>query len=185
MNKYKYTLALVIILVFFAVLFGLYKSSVSANPQFFIRQSLDSNLFATTSVSYMTAGTATSTITVNAYNNGNNTGIGTAALLVQYTASSSTSILDHTVEYSMDNIDWFGEDALPTTFSIGDTTVHHSTTTLTHRWQGDWSNSSTTRKMISYDNIPTRYVRFNFFIPAGATNGAVWFETVQGKEIRR
>ena len=100
MKKYIITSALVLTLVLF---FGY---QVKANPSYFTRYQMAS---ATSTLTYMTAGTATTTLTFD-------TGVGAAGgadsaiLNVQFTASSTSSVLNINYEYSQDNIDWYYSD---------------------------------------------------------------------------
>ena len=163
-----------------AMLFGV---SVYANPSFYpVITYLDGLTSATTTPKYLTPGTATSTMVVNSYaNNSSNTKFDAGYLAIQYTGSSSAAVIDYTVEFSMDGIDYFGEDVLPDTTSLNQSTFNHSSTTPTHRWGAGSATASTTRKMIE-QKVPFRYQKYTFSVPIGVTNGALWTQFVPVKQ---
>lgn len=128
---------------------------------------------ATTSRSYITTTTATTTLTAN---------VGSADEVWMYlhvVASSTNSTFRWTVEYSLDNADYFGEDTL-----VASTTVdgsfnstrftEHSTSTPVHRWQP--GITSTTTKMIKLPNGVGNYIRVGFSMLGG--NGSYWADII-------
>ncbi len=81
-----------------------------ANPSGFANAT--STAVATTTLKYMTPGTGTSTTPVydayaQTFAGGSTSKADAAGLLVQFTASSSVSVLSANVEYSQDGIDWY------------------------------------------------------------------------------
>lgn len=134
---------------------------------------------ATTSPSYMTAGTAT-TSCIWANDSANYT-----SLLLQFTASTSGAILGWTYEFSNGNncdiagnssgsgCDWFEEDGviLPATGVLA--FMEHASTTITHRWQPGSSTASTSLKAVPIPKVAAKYARARFFIPIGSTSGGV------------
>lgn len=168
----KYLLGLSIFLTAFLII-----NEAEANPFFFQRSQ---SATATTSVVYMTPGTATTTVTLDTLSD---RGAISAALLVQYTGSTSAAVIDHTIEYSMNGIDWFGQDSYPGTLSIGQATIHHASTTVTHRWGAGSATASTTRRTFEY-SVPTRYIRATLSVPIGADRGALYAELNAKSESR-
>lgn len=153
---------------------------VKANPSYFTRANgiLCGSLTATTSPTFMTAGTATTTVTFDsgcATSNSQDSSV----LSMQLTASSTNTKLAVNFEYSQDNIDWYQSNlsAQATTTPVQDISTAQSYL---------WSFASTTpglgapagtRQMKTIVvPTPTRYVRAVFTIPSGSTNGAIWAE---------
>lgn len=172
--------------------FALLSEAVSANPSYFPPKSATAT--ATSSPVYMTPGTATTTLIHDSYYLGNNTKTSSISLLQHFTASTSASVVDHTVEYSdgADGVDcktnpsacdWYGEDSLSSTLALNQAIYHHSSTTPAHRWGAGSATASTTRKLIAYQ-MPVRYIRFVFTQPLsiGSTNGAFWAAVLPVKE---
>ncbi len=151
---------------------------------------------ATTTVGFLSPGAGTTTITYdsneingsNQTNQGNNVTPHNAMVLIQYTASSSLSTLDMRLEYSMDAIDWYqlaGEQATTSkTVNIGERSVYRFATSRTELGAlpaGAIGVASTTGRSVNID-VPTRYVRAVFTVPAGVENGAVWATIVPKKQ---
>src|SRR5215207_7495848 len=81
-----------------------------ANPSSFATGT--STAAATTTLKYMTPGTGTSTTPVydayaQTFSGGMTSMADRAGLLVQFTSSSSVTVLNANVEYSQDGIDWY------------------------------------------------------------------------------
>lgn len=146
---------------------------------------------ATTSVSYMSAGVGTSTITCNleylasAYGNGSNS-FDSAILGIQMNASSTNTTLAWKYEYSQDNLDWYQDDIDLTTSA---TTTTHVRTYKEHSWLFASSSaptsiakSSRSNKKVELDT-PAKWIRVTFYIPAGSTGGALWAQII-GKAER-
>lgn len=185
---------LISIIAAFMAIFGA-AGTAFANPSGFATAT--STAAATTTLKYMTPGTATTTTPVyDAYAQTTNGGFTTkadyAALLLQFTASSTNSTLNAAVEYSQDGIDWY-RNFLIDPNQIGTTTVN-ATFALLNPFSFSWKfASSTTIKGVGYTNadqstaallIPTplRYTRV-VFAETGA-NGAVWASLIPIKEQR-
>lgn len=167
---------LVLTFVFVAV-------KVNANPLQIPYASNCMTSSATTSVKYMSAGTATTTITCDSYNLAPSIVDGYpmlhAALGIQYVASTSAAQINIAVQYSMDGVDWFDNNLS----QLATTTANMNLTTAENITINGNSTSSTTRKMISIET-PTRYVRTVMTIPIGSTNGSVWAQIIPIKEVR-
>lgn len=138
----------------------------------------DATAPATTSPTYMTPGTATTTLTDNTCQD-SVVPYDSKSLLVQLTASSTGTTLNFGVEYSQDGIDWYA-----------DNTPSLATTSPTYSAQRansySWTFASTTPgggavpasnnialKIFNVD-VHARYTRVFFSLPPGSTNGAVW-----------
>jgi hypothetical protein len=137
---------------------------------------------ATTSVNYISAGNATTTLTCDAYNMDDKIAeykaIDSATLAIQFIASTSASILNTSIEYSTDGIDWFENnlsELSTTTYALSITTPQ--TITLSGN-----TTSSTTRKIVSVET-PTRYVRAVFTVPVGAASSSIWAEFIPKIEV--
>lgn len=181
----------------FIAVFGMFYT-VKANPSYFIRQNGPANaISATSSVSYMTPGLATTTYYLDS-------GVGTAGsadratLLVQFIGSSSPlSILNISYEYSQggqgvdctvatSTCDWYQDNTVPiasTTQSIGN--IQTKTWTFASTTQGQQfgvgTNGNRTLKAMDVPT-PTRYVRAILSVPTGSLNGAVWAEFVAKRQ---
>ncbi len=164
-----------------------------ANPSIFAGAT--STAAATTTVSYMTPGAGTSTTPVyDAYaatfSGGQVAKADYAGLLVQFTGSSTATVLNATVEYSHDGIDWYRNFVIDPN-QTGTTTapVFSLANPFSFRWQfasstvGGAAQTATNRSTAAL-LIPTpfRFTRVVFSMIGG--NGAVWAQLVPIKEIR-
>lgn len=167
--------------------FLFYYTTVSANPSNFLRLQSAS---ATSSISYLTPGTATTTLTFDS-GAGASQGADTAVLLEQFVGSSTTAVLNTDIQYSQDGIDWYASGfagnvetisatsspsigiVMQFTFPFASSTINRSVVTN--------ANSATSTRAIRIP-MPTRYVRAVFTVPAGSTNGAVWAEFVAKRQ---
>jgi hypothetical protein len=163
--------------------------TANANPDQFLPCSTAT---ATTTLTYMTAGTATTTLTCDTQTDG---GLPAkdAILLVNWNASSTASKVNFALEYSQDGTagTWFAD-----TFSIGvpaTTTAPVMLNTLSsYSWQFasssiggrglDGTEATSTRAL--HVPTPTRYVRIVMTVPVGATPSAIWAALIEKKEIR-
>lgn len=159
--------------------------AVHANPSFFSPQAMSAT--ATSSPAFLGVGTATTTMVYDSYNlNGTNqavvndpTAAEAATLVMQFTGSSTSAVLNVNIEYSQDNVDWYQDNLEATTsgpFSI--------TQPDTYTWTYAASNVGgvpVTRvgKAISIVT-PMRYVRAVFSM-TGA-NGSVWGAFIPEKQ---
>lgn len=138
----------------------------SANP--FYTGSAAKSALATTTVSYLTPGTATSTTVYDSYEqNGTNetnksdfTIPTSVAVTVQGNASSTSSTLGITCEFSDDRIDWYSNEIFPATTSnpvniaiANAFTLPYASTTV-----GGVSNNPRYQKLVTCP-VPLRYVR--------------------------
>jgi hypothetical protein len=176
LKKYGIQTSLVLALVFMSSV-----SFVKANPSFFIRQQSAS---ATTTVSYMTAGTATTTLVFDTGVNAAGSTDG-AVLLTQFTASTTASQVAYTFEYSQDAVDWYSDrldNGATTTPQINlSTETTYLLTGVGERNGGVAGTSSTTLRAI-VAKTPTRYIRAIYTIPVGSGNGAVYGEFIAKRQ---
>ena len=129
---------------------------------------------ATTTSTYFVAGT-TATTTMATYDTYSNTGVSgvggstqamdKASLLIQLAASSTSSILRTTFEYSQDGIDWY-EDEIFVPATSGYTSIGQPTV---YTWTAN--GTATSSKIV---NVPTplRYVRVRMRVEGA--NASVW-----------
>lgn len=146
---------------------------------------------ATTGVSYMTAGKATTTLACDMYSfPGSGQGIAQSAVLaLQQAGTSTASIVDMNVEYSIDGVDWY-QDALS---DRSTTTPQFNGLVQTFRNQFasstaglpafSASSTATTTKMFTI-KVPTRYVRVVFTVPVGSPASAIWAELIALKQVQ-
>lgn len=167
-------------------LFGVY-GIAKANPSYFTP--VVSSATATGTVSYMTPGTATTTLTLDSYyvnSAGTPTKADSAVLLTQFTGSSTSSVLGIALEYSQDGIDWYS-DALNSNNSTTTPGVWNISTRNAYSWTfsntqtigGAGGTLATTTRAVNIQT-PTRFVRAVYSI-TGA-NGAIWEQFVPAKE---
>lgn len=156
---------------------------------------------ATTSPVYMTPGTATSTIYMDSFAQGGSQIWDAVVLLEQFTASSTNSVLNTTIEYS-DGVagvdctatptacDWYVNNTIAmTNASTSQPYVLSSNSLNTYTWkyasttQGGAAGVETANRGFKAITVPTpaRYVRAIFTL-AGTTNGAVWGKLVPFKQ---
>ncbi len=162
---------------------------VKANP--YVSATPIRTATATTTVTYMTAGTATTTLTYDTFLVGSNTIATTkasyAALLIQFTGSSTASTLRTNIEYSDDGIDWYQDGGSSFNFStttkpydIGQVAFFSYNFSSTTAGLGAGNATTSTRAVLL--NTPLRFTRAVFTLPSGSLNGAVWATIIPTKE---
>lgn len=166
-------------------------SKAHANPSIFPSHSSCVTAVSTTSISYMTAGTATTTLTCDSYTlqvgQPDNYAINSAVLATQYSASSTASILNMTYEYSNDGIDWYSNDlsAQATTSPVQNIQTAQS---FTWPFASSTPNGSSpagtnlSKKVVTLP-VPSRYVRVVYTVPVGAAAGGIWAEILPEREV--
>jgi len=163
-----------------------------ANPSYFAVGTSTSS--ASSSPAYMTPGAATSTTPVfdayaQTFNGGQTFKADSAGLLVQFTGSSTASVLNQSVEYSQDGIDWYRNFVIDPN-QVGTTTWPAFTvgTPFSSSWKfasssvGGAAPAANNKRSTAAVLVPTpfRYTRVVFSITGG--NGAVWAQFVPIKE---
>lgn len=166
--------------------------TAQANPSYFAIGT--TTAAATTSPAYMTPGTGTSTSPIyDAYaqtlSGGVSSKADTVGMLVQFTASSSATVLNASVEYSQDGIDWYRNFVVdPNQTGTSTAPIFSVANPYSFRWQfasstvggivvPPNSNRSTAALLIP---TPFRYTRVVFTLTGAA--GAVWAQLVPIKE---
>ena len=148
---------------------------------------------ATSTLTYMTAGTATSTVTCWTGNDA----ASEAVLAIVVNASTTSSIFNIFVEESMDNQDWFpiSLNQSASTTSQFDLTVRSiarftfASSTIGAVAKGTGSNylgvTGTNNRNHYTVDIPVRmkWVRAHAGIEVGADNGAVWMKVIPKQGI--
>ena len=163
-----------------------------ANPSYFTT-GVSTNNAASTTPAYMTPGTATSTTPVYDAYAGSQTAkfaANSAGLLQRFCASSTATVLNTSVEYSADGIDWYRNFVLDP--SQDSTTTQTNILALPFSDSQKFASSSIDGAAVAANNscitnaltIPTpfRYIRVVDSI-TGA-NGSVWNQLVPIKEIQ-
>jgi hypothetical protein len=127
---------------------------------------------ATSTVVYMktTGITSTTTFETNSFD--------LVDINIQFTPSTTESVLNWYYEFSNDGIDWFGEDLAQVDSA---TSVSHASTTVTHTWKPN--QTGTYRKNITLEPIGNRQTRVVFSV-TGA-NGSVWTQVARKKDLSR
>lgn len=130
---------------------------------------------ATTTVAYMTPGTASTTLSWDNYT------VDESFLFIQFAAARGSSTLAWNEQFSNNNVDWYEEDNVAP--PVGVTAISrfdHASTTVTHYWAPNSSvtATSTARKMIKLSPSASYYRRVVFTAPIGgnAQTGELWAE---------
>ena len=177
----KYLLAIPVIALMAIGIYSFDKKEADANPSVF---QVTQTAVATTTVTYMSAGTATTTITHDSLQNRFATD--GAALMIQLKASSTATTLKWKYEFSQDGIDWFQDNQELTT---------NATTTVQVRDSKEfsWVFASSTPNNggtgsdfgLKLVNVPTpaRFTRAVFYLPVGSTKGSLLAQIVAKKQI--
>ena len=170
--------------------------TVHANPSYFSPTAQTAT--ATTTPTYMTPGTATSTLVFDSFGNGSTYSVNSTELFVQFSGSSTTSQLNTTLEYANSysgtdcsliptSCDWYQDTfSNVTAYSTSTTgislnTIPSYTWTLASSTVNGVLTSGPTKKAVAV-KIPTRYVRAVFTCGIGGTNCAVWAQFNPSKE---
>lgn len=178
-NKIAQYISLAVMIVIFAVAFLSYSVAV-ANPSEFCSKNTSG---ATSSPAYMTAGTATTTLTLDNCSD-ERTAIDTASLLIHFSSSTTPPTLKWRYQFSQDNIDWYEEDV-----ALNSNATTTEAVRTFHEYS--WLYASTTPlaggtsedalKLVTVP-VPTRYVRAVFYLPAGSSPADVWADFIVKRE---
>ncbi len=144
---------------------------VSANSSFFLPNT--PTAAATTSLSYMGIGTATTTLSYDSFQGGQYRATDKTAVLVQFVASSTSSVLGVDVQYSQDGIDWYSDNVNTATTSISQVLD----TSNRYTWKA--SGTATSSKIFTI-STPTRYFRAVFSMTGAA--GGIWAQFVPQRQ---
>ena len=174
MKKYLYTIAALLVAV------GIYASAPAAKAYLLSFFTTNQSATATTTLSFMTAGTATTTYNLGVIPGASvsdNSDVDVNYLYIQFKASTSPAVLQWNYQASNDSIDWYNYDSTvaPTTFATA-ATVDTASSTVFYRWNPGSTLASTSLKVVKIPDISGKYKRVLFSIPAGSVNGAVWMQ---------
>ena len=163
----------ILIVSLIALFIGLTAQIASANPLEFVPTVQTSSVG--TSTTALVSPAATSTLTFDTYSAGRPKPSEGATLLLQSTASSTSSVLNIAFEYSQDGIDWY-QDNLINTFSTS------SVISISQINSYSWVAATTARtsKAISL-RTPTRFVRA--VIGGSGATSSVWAQIVPVRQI--
>lgn len=151
-------------------------STVNANPIYVGATAQTAT--ATSSPAFIGVGTATSTVTYDAYASTTLQYVPTmASLLVQFTASSTSSVLAINLQYSNDGIDWYQDSVYGALGHGTSTQAIDLATTNSITWKA--AGTAVTNRIIMIPT-PTRYVRVISSLTGAA--GAVWVQVAPIKE---
>ena len=173
----KSILGLAVIVGILGIVF--YSSPTFANRFLFV--TADATNAATTTLSFMTPGTATTTYNFDTNKDGD-MGLDSAILNFQFSGSSTASQIRWRITTSSDGVDYYQylEDVSANATSSNMASQEYalsfaSTTELSAKL----GNSTRMHRAME---IPTndRYLRVEFYLPAGSLNGAVWAQ-IKGK----
>mgnify|MGYP001576057707 CR=1 FL=1 len=152
------------LLFLFVAFFFASPKQAGANPQFI-------SSVASSSESYMTPGTATTTLTHNAFSNSGATIPKKLGLSFIVHASSSPTAFDYYVEESDNNNTWYGKRLSSNTVTVGQTTVHLSSSTPSFRLVPSATTTSEFATEFATYEPSLQYVRVSSYIPAGTGSG--------------
>lgn len=180
----------------FAASVRLFVPLAHANPSSFIPTNATS--VSTTTLSYLNAGTGTSTQYFDSYASQIGKTADKAGLLVQFSGSSTLSILNINIEYSMGTssvdctvsptlCDWYED---PSGFEMGYATSSKPyDISQVNKYVLNYASSSPGLGVVGATNAfparrivpigtPTRFIRAIFTIPPGASSGGIWSKFV-------
>ena len=174
-KKWLFSLIVAIFLTAFAIIFV--SSKVGAQPS---TVAFEATATATTSLKYMTPGTATTTYQFDSssYSDGKvltMQGIDSASMFINFVASTTNSVLAYQFQYSNNGVDWYGESASTNTFGIAGID-YQASSTIVHEWNPAVAGTST--KAVIIPITAAQHERVQFYIPIGTNqaNGAVYSE---------
>lgn len=174
MSFIKYAIGITLAALFIAVPF-LSPSEVKALNALTIK-STNSDRNATSTTRYMTAGTATTTLTLNTQTSDQ------VNLNIMYQASSTVGAsLKWRYEFSVDGISWFADD---TTINELATSTQHVGSFEEHTWAyasstAGSSVSNTAYKHTRKMNIASPLTRVVFYVPTGSLPAQIYVQAVQ------
>lgn len=193
--KTKYLSIGALSVLLFVLIFATFYTA-KANPSYFSRFQVAA---ATTTVAYLVPGTstATSTLPIDLGVNGSQ-GADSSAFLVQFTGSSTASILNITFEYSQGgngadcvatptSCDWykdslFGANIATTTTNVDLDIANNYQLTFASTTVGNQLGNATRTTRIIELSTPTRFIRAILTLSPGSFNGAAWFEFITKRQ---
>lgn len=194
MKKVLYII-LAILIVAIAVTLVTTTNKTFANPSKFSTNNCvtvnSSGVSATGTPSFMTPGTATTTLTCNlSLISGGSDAMDSAALAFQLTATSTGTILNWQYEYSQDGVDWYGDNFSSTTIT---TSEHSRVKTARLQFASSTDNCAASNNPVTNTRTcrlidlptPTKWIRVKFFLPIGSLNGAIYGQIIGKSELIR
>lgn len=147
---------------------------VAANPTYFL--TVPASATATTTPIFLTSSGVATTSALDAYGTGTNFGFQQNALIVQDSASSTSSILTIRYQYSIDGINWADDNY---NYPVATTTSPVSIGAYaSYVWNA--ATTATTTKILNVPT-PTRYVRA-ILSESGAAAG-IWYTWAPAKQL--
>lgn len=188
MLKHSKTFLVGLLSAMFLTIFGVLNVA-HANPLQF-KPSIQTSV-STTTPAYMTAGTATTTLTFDSYATGQPFTTDQAVLLIQFAGSSTASTLNTNLEFSQDGIDWYQdggtlENAFASTTKpfylnpVNQYSLAASTSTPAGLGKPGATDATTTRAILV--KTPTRFIRAVWSLPIGSAAGAVWGQWIPSRQ---
>ena len=187
------TLAIIALVIAAVIASGV--TVAKANPSYFVRNSSSSStnctMSASTSVAYMTAGRATTTLTLNAVGCGSSRAIDSAALMLYRNASAPGTRTRIKFEFS-DDCDastggsWYAPVATSTDYVVDTDAAVNSFNAIT--WQfasttiGGGVAASDSDTLLIPIRVPTKCVRAVLTVPIGAASSSIWGALVGKQE---
>ena len=163
---------------------------VAASTVFVETVQTSANPIATSTITYMTPGTATTTLTYDSFHSGQSATNG-IALLLQVTASTSQTQFNINEEYSQDGIDWYqGNATVAGAYGYATTSLPVNIGQVAqYQWQYSTSTpglgangafQNTDNRIINLPT-PTRFIRAIITLKIGGANGGVWAQLIPMK----
>lgn len=178
----RYALLLASMIAIFGFLFS-FVNAAHANPSQF--PAPVSTAPATTTLAYMSPGNATTTLQLDSYSGGINYATNLATIAIQYTASSTAPTLKFRIEDSPDGVDWYPRSnalvSLATTTVLSGNSAEYQFTFATSTDFGGSGTASRLHQSLT-TNVPMRYMRVKFYVPAAGGNGGLWATIIPQKE---
>jgi hypothetical protein len=144
---------------------------------------------ATTSVNFMRAGAATTTLTCFTGSDA----MLTANLRMQFTSTTTPSTLSWKYEYSNDGVEWYGDTYVDGLVNATSTGVSNLTKNNSYTWNFassttacDGSDVVATRTRLCksvFAPTPSKFIRVIFYMEQGSGNGAIWAELTPKGDI--
>jgi hypothetical protein len=185
MKKYIYGLTTAILLGALAF-YGLSAATAAGVVSFFVTNPSIQTATTTASVNhFMTPGTGTTTIVLANPNSEANPyrDVSDSYLFMNWKASTTQAAYWYyewangngavNCETTPANCDWYGEDKLGTTYTVGVPTIEHSSTTPIHYMQ---TVASSTKRAIKVPFNAANYARVVFYVPIGGSNGTIFLQ---------
>lgn len=147
---------------------------------------------ATTSPAYQTAGTATTTLSFDAYSAAGGAQIAAidqGVILGQFTASTTATKWNIAEEVSQDGIDWYADNTFITT-NASNTQAYSISSPIAYTLQfasstpdgGAITNNNNQIARAIHLNFPTRFVRVFISLATGSANGAFWGQIIPERQ---